>query len=76
MAPYIHGRRNLIHVIDLRETIRGLIRAQNFLYRLVSRRPAQILWVGTKRQIKGVISDAGRAHGHARPSPSVGSVAR
>jgi small subunit ribosomal protein S2 len=37
MAPYIHARRNLIHVIDLRETLRGLIRAQNFLYHLACR---------------------------------------
>ena len=62
MAPYIHGRRNLIHVIDLRETVRGLIRAQNFLYHLVAD-GAQILWVGTKRQIKGVIADAGERTG-------------
>ncbi len=62
MAPYIHGRRNMIHVIDLRETMRGLIRARNFLSRLVSE-GQQILWVGTKRQIKGVISDAGERTG-------------
>ncbi len=62
MAPYIFGRRNLIHVIDLRETVRGMIRAQNFLYHLVSE-GQQILWVGTKRQIKGVIHDAGERTG-------------
>ena len=62
MAPYIQGRRNSIHVIDLRETLRGLIRAQNFLYHLVAD-GAQILWVGTKRQIKGVIADAGERTG-------------
>ena len=62
MAPYIHGRRNTIHVIDLRETMRGLIRAQNFLYHLVAE-GQQILWVGTKRQIKGVIADAGERTG-------------
>ncbi len=62
MAPYIHGRRNSIHVIDLKETVRGLIRAQNFLYHLVAE-GSQILWVGTKRQIKGVISDAGQRTG-------------
>ena len=62
MAPYIHGRRNMIHVIDLRETMRGLIRARNFLSRLVAE-GQQILWVGTKRQIKGVISDAGERTG-------------
>lgn len=62
MAPYIYGRRSQIHVIDLRETIRGLIRAQNFLYHLVAE-GAQLLWVGTKRQIKGVIKDAGQRTG-------------
>ena len=27
MRPYIYGKRNLIHIIDLRETVRGLLRA-------------------------------------------------
>ena len=62
MAPYIHGRRNLIHIIELRETVRGLIRASNFLHRLAAE-GSQILWVGTKRQVKGVIHDAGEATG-------------
>jgi hypothetical protein len=31
MRPYIHGRRNLIHIIDVRETIRGLLRARKYL---------------------------------------------
>jgi len=62
MAPYIHGRRSLIHVIELRETLKGLIRAQNFLYHVVAD-GSQILWVGTKRQIKGVIAEAGERTG-------------
>ena len=62
MAPYLHGRRGSIHIIDLRQTIRGLLRAQNFLYHLVAE-GQQILWVGTKRQVKGVIRDAGERTG-------------
>ena len=62
MAPYIYGRRNLIHIMDLRETLRGLLRAQNFLYH-VSAEGSQILWCGTKRQVKGVIHDAGQRTG-------------
>ena len=31
MRPYIFGKRNLIHIIDLRETVRGLLRACRFL---------------------------------------------
>lgn len=62
MAPYIHGRRNLIHVIDLRETLKGIIRAQNVLFHIASEGQS-VLWVGTKRQVKGVISDAGQRTG-------------
>jgi small subunit ribosomal protein S2 len=62
MAPYIQSRRNLIHIIDLRQTVRGLVRAQNFLYRMVGD-GAQILWVGTKRQVKGVIKETGERTG-------------
>ncbi|HPF13851.1 MAG: 30S ribosomal protein S2 [Planctomycetes bacterium] len=62
MAPFIHGRRNKIHVIDLRQTMRGLIRAQNLLFRLASEGQS-VLWVGTKRQVKGVVLDAGERTG-------------
>ena len=62
MAPFIHGRRNLIHVIDLKETVRGLLRAQNLLYHLASE-GSQILWVGTKRQVRGVIHESGQRTG-------------
>ena len=62
MAPYIHGRRNLIHIIELRETVRGILRARNFLYHLAAE-GSQILWVGTKRQVKGVIHEAGQSTG-------------
>jgi small subunit ribosomal protein S2 len=62
MAPFIHGRRNNIHVIDLRETMRGIIRARNLLHRIASEGQS-VLWVGTKRQVKGVIADAGERTG-------------
>lgn len=62
MRPFIWGRRNLIHIMDLRETLRGLIRAQNFLMH-VAADGHQILWVGTKRQVKGVIRNAGERTG-------------
>ena len=28
MEPYIHGKRNMIHIIDIRETLKGLLRAR------------------------------------------------
>ena len=62
MAPYIHGRRGQIHVINLRETLRGLIRAKNMLFRMASEGQS-VLWVGTKRQVKGVILEAGERTG-------------
>jgi small subunit ribosomal protein S2 len=60
MKPYIYGRRNLIHIINLRETVRGIIRASNFLKNLVAE-GAGVLFVGTKRQARNiVISEARR----------------
>jgi small subunit ribosomal protein S2 len=49
MRPYIYARRNLIHIIDVRETIRGILRARKYLYRVASQ-GSLILFVGTKRQ--------------------------
>ena len=49
MRPYIYGRRNLIHIIDVRETIRGLLRAKKYL-KQVAAQGSLVLFVGTKRQ--------------------------
>jgi len=49
MRPYIHGRKNLIHIIDVRETIRGLLRARKYL-KQVAGTQSLVLFVGTKRQ--------------------------
>ncbi|MEQ8847153.1 30S ribosomal protein S2 [Botrimarina sp.] len=49
MRPYIYARRNLIHIIDVRETIRGMLRAKKYLAD-VAGRGSLILFVGTKRQ--------------------------
>lgn len=54
MKPFIYGKRNLIHIIDLRQTMRGLIRATHFLSKLASQ-GEPILIVGTKRQAKNVV---------------------
>lgn len=59
MQTYIFGKRNLIHIIDLRQTLRGMIRATTFLQRLVAE-GNQVLYVGTKRQAQGVVVDAAR----------------
>lgn len=49
MRPYIYGRRNLIHIIDVRETVRGLLRARKYLMQVASH-GSLVLFVGTKRQ--------------------------
>jgi small subunit ribosomal protein S2 len=54
MKPFIYGKRNLIHIIDLRETLRGLVRAANFLTRLTAT-GKDVVVVGTKRQAKALI---------------------
>jgi small subunit ribosomal protein S2 len=54
MRPYIYARRNLIHIIDVRETIRGLLRAKKYLADVASH-GSLILFVGTKRQARETI---------------------
>ncbi|MGH7224964.1 MAG: 30S ribosomal protein S2 [Gemmataceae bacterium] len=54
MRPYIYGKRNLIHIIDLRETVRGLLRAHRYLTRVASQ-GSLVLFVGTKRQAKEAV---------------------
>jgi small subunit ribosomal protein S2 len=54
MRPYIYGKRNLIHIIDLRETVRGLLRAHRFLAKVASE-GRLIVFVGTKRQSKEIV---------------------
>lgn len=57
MKAYIHGRRNGIHIVDIRETLRGILRAQKFLARVVSS-GGDVLFVGTKRQARDAIQAA------------------
>jgi small subunit ribosomal protein S2 len=57
MRPYIYGKRNNIHIIDLKETVRGLLRAKKYLTRVASQ-GSLILFVGTKRQAAEPIQKA------------------
>jgi len=54
MAPYILGKRSSIHIIDIRETVKGLLRAKKFLTAIVSRGHEALL-VGTKRQAREIV---------------------
>lgn len=54
MRPYVYGRRKLIHIIDVRETVRGILRARKFL-KQVAAEGNLVLFVGTKRQASETI---------------------
>ena len=61
MKPFLVGKRNSIHIIDLRETVKGLIRAVHFL-RAITADGYDVLFVGTKRGAKTVVrGEAARA---------------
>jgi small subunit ribosomal protein S2 len=49
MKPYIYGTRNRIHIIDVRETIKGILLAKRFVQRMVAN-GKDVCFVGTKRQ--------------------------
>ena len=62
MKPYIFGKRNLIHIINVKETIKGILLAKRFLTRTVAEGKDVVL-VGTKRQARKAIEDQGRRVG-------------
>lgn len=56
MQPYIFGRRNLIHIINVKETVKGLLLAKKFLAQTVSN-GKDVLLVGTKRQARKAVEE-------------------
>ncbi len=57
MAPYIFGRRNKIHIINLEKTLPMLDEATNYLGSLVAQ-GGKVLFVGTKRQAGKQVREA------------------
>jgi small subunit ribosomal protein S2 len=62
MKPFIYGKRNAIHILDIKETVRGLIQAYYYAAKL-GKANKTILFVGTKRQARDIIREAARAAG-------------
>jgi small subunit ribosomal protein S2 len=62
MEPYIHGKRNMIHIIDVKETIKGLLRARKLLANVVAS-GKDILFVGTKRQARHAVEEEAKRAG-------------
>ena len=54
MKRYIFGKRNLIHIIDIRETVRGLLLAKKFVEKTVAE-GKDVLFIGTKRQARHAV---------------------
>ncbi|MCC6681160.1 MAG: 30S ribosomal protein S2 [Phycisphaeraceae bacterium] len=64
MAPYIFGKRNKIHVIDVKQTIKGLLLARKFITKVVAD-GKDVLFVGTKRQARSIVEQyAGQVSMH------------
>ena len=51
MKPYIYAKRKLIHILDIRESIRGLVTAATFVEKIVAQ-GRDVVFVGTKRQAR------------------------
>ena len=56
MAPYIFGHRNKIHIINLEKTLPMYEEAAKFIRQLASNK-GTILFVGTKRQARDIMSE-------------------
>lgn len=54
MERFIYGKRNGIHIIDIKETVKGLLLARKFLAKTVSE-GRDVVFVGTKRQARQVL---------------------
>jgi len=64
MKSYIYGKQNLIHIINLRETVKGLVAACRFLTNLVQTNK-DVLFVGTKWQARNItVREAKRCEMH------------
>jgi len=58
MAPYIWGKKNGIHLIDVSKTAHLLEKAANFLEQIAAE-GKQILWVGSKPAAQAIIIEVG-----------------
>lgn len=62
MQPYIHGKRNMIHIIDVKETIKGLLLAKRLVQQTVAS-GKDVLFVGTKRQARHAVEEEAKRSG-------------
>jgi len=54
MQQFIYGKRNGIHIIDIKETVKGLLLAKKYITRTIAE-GKDVCFIGTKRQAKTVV---------------------
>ncbi len=54
MQRFIYGKRNGIHIIDIKETVKGLLLAKKYIARTIAE-GRDVCFIGTKRQAKTVV---------------------
>ena len=62
MKPYIYARRGMIHIINVRETLKGIIIAKRLLSDIVAS-GKNVVFIGTKRQAQKAVKAAAEATG-------------
>jgi len=60
MEPYIFGKRGMIHVIDVKETLKGILVARKLIANIVAS-GKDVVFVGTKRQAQKSVQQAAEA---------------
>jgi len=62
MKPYIYTKRGVIHIIDVKETLKGIIIAKKLLAQIVAS-GKDVVFVGTKRQAQKSVKAAAEQTG-------------
>ena len=62
MKPYILGTRKRIHIIDLKETIKGVIQATELL-KAIAKKGELVMFVCTKKQLTSIIEEQAKRCG-------------
>ncbi|MGB8226237.1 MAG: 30S ribosomal protein S2 [Sedimentisphaerales bacterium] len=62
MKPYIYARRGVIHIIDVRQTLKGIILAKKLISNTVAS-GRDVIFVGTKRQAHKAVKAAAESTG-------------
>ena len=57
MAPYIYGKKDNVHIIDLQKTVKKLEEAYDFV-RELSANGGTVLFVGTKKQAGDIVKES------------------